>query len=154
MIFAVVLAAFSLQEHPRGASSSLSAQAFDGTNAAGTAQRLRADPAFARRSPGAPGDDRLADRLQVALRGLGFSAAARPARVRTIHGHRTSDLVIARRTGLSDGTLAVVADRSSLGATAALLELGRVLGGRSPTRTLVLASVAGGPGGGGTAALA
>jgi hypothetical protein len=148
-MFAIVLVAFSLGEVPRGASTQLSAQAFDGGQAARAAERLKTIGG-PRRGPGSDGDDRMAARVRRDFARLGFAASSRPVSVRTLSGRRTVPLVVGRRTGLADGVVTVVADRSSLAATGGLLELARVFGGRGPTKTLQLVSTASGPGGSGT----
>jgi hypothetical protein len=156
VVFALVLVAFSLGEQPAGLHSSLSTQGFDGAAATRLAARLAADPAFGRRRPGDAGDDALAARVGRQLHGAGFRVQYRRVSAPTVDGNRELVSVIAKRSGFSDRRLVLVADRSSvartgpgsLSATATLLELARTLGGRTLGRTLVLASVSGGPGGG------
>lgn len=148
-MFAIILVAFSLGELPRASTTNLSAQSFDGVAAARMADRLKA-LGGPHRGPGTPGDAAVAARVRRDLARLGFMAAAHDVTVRTAAGRRTIPLVTGRRTGLADGMVTVVADRSSLAATGALLELAQVFSGRGPTRTLQLISTAGGPEAGGT----
>ncbi len=130
-LFVLVLVAFSLRESPAPATSSLSAQAFDGRAALVLARGFARDPT-------APA---VARRLGAA----GF-------RVRTL-GSGPGRTVLAERTGFSSSRVVLLADRRSSSATAALLELGAVLGGRTLSRTLVLGSVAGSDAGSATAPL-
>src|SRR3954452_15289156 len=115
VLFAVILAAFSLRAQPAGTSSSLSAQAFDGGTAARVAADLAASPAYRPRDPGAAGDDRLAARMGTELRRLRFRVTTTRGSVRTLEGHRRPEVVVGRRTGFSERQVAVIADRTSLG---------------------------------------
>lgn len=159
VLFAVIVVAFSLHEAARPATSTLSALSFDGSSAAAGARDIARR--FPDRRPGSPGDAALATRVASALRPAGFTVTRRRVTVRTVRGERDVTLVLAVRPGFSERRLVVVADRSALSrgaeaeatSTSSLLELGRILGGRTLNRTLVLASVSGGPGGAGVAAV-
>lgn len=162
VLFALALVAFSLHGRPPALSTTLSTDAFDGSVAALQAQRWARDPALANLRPGAAGDIALAGRVSTALRGLGFSVSTRSVTARTVEGRRSVRIVSAERTGFSTRRLVVVAFRDgppgrvagALADTSALLELGRVLGGRTLGRTLDLVSVSGRAGGAGAQALA
>lgn len=153
VLFAVIVVAFSFHGLPRARTTSLSAQAFDGQAVVARARALTA--AAPARRPGSGGDRALAARVRTDLVGRhGFRVSTRRFAGRTVDGERELETVLAVRPGFSEHRIVVVADRSALrrGAapeatgTAALLELGRVLAGRTVQRTLVLASVSGGPG--------
>jgi len=153
VLFAVIVVAFSFHGLPRARTTSLSAQAFDGQAVVARARALTA--AAPARRPGSAGDRALATRVRTDLVGRhGFRVSTRRFAGRTVDGERELETILAVRPGFSEHRIVVVADRSALrrgGApeatgTAALLELGRVLAGRTVQRTLVLASVSGGPG--------
>jgi hypothetical protein len=162
LLLAVVVVAFSLQDAPKGSISTLSAQAFDGRAASAQVDEWSADPRLRDRRPGSAGDRALAAEMVRGLRRQGFTIRREERTGRTVDGRRGLLSVLASRPGISDRAVVVAADRSaldapgrpSLTASAAMLEMARVLGGRSLDRTLILASISGGPGGAGTAALA
>lgn len=151
---ALIVVAFSLQEPPRSVRTTLAADAFTGSRAMATLDRL-AD-AFPVRRPGSTADDRLADRIASDLAADGFSVRSTEHSGRTIDGTQDLKLVIGERTGTSSDRLVVVAhrdaaapgSRAELSGTAALLELARVVGApRRTTRTITLVSTSGGSGG-------
>jgi hypothetical protein len=162
LVLAVVVVAFALSPAPHGAGTSLSAQDFDGRAAAAYVHRWLARPALRDRRPGGPGDAAMAAIVGRDLSRLGFHVRRRTAEGRTVDGRRALTTVLAERPGMAGRALVVAADRSSqaapgaadLTATGALVELAQVLAGRTLDRSVVLASVSGGPGGAGTAALA
>lgn len=154
VVFAVIVAAFSLQEPPRSVRTTLSADAFSGARAMATLDRL-AD-AFPVRRPGGVADDQLAERVAQEFRDGRFTVDVSVHRGRTIEGTRDLKLVVGERPGTSAGRIVVVAHRDAAGpgaraelsGTAALLELARVVGApRRTTRTLTLVSTSGGSGG-------
>jgi hypothetical protein len=152
---ALVALAFSLTDQQGGVGTTLAPDAFNPQNAYSTLIGLSA--AYPNRRPGSAGDDALASRVsQVFTRhGFAVSTSANPAR--TTDGTRTLEMVTATRTGFSSGQIVVVAARDALTApatadlsgTATLLELARVLSGRTLNRTIVLASISGSAGGAG-----
>lgn len=153
ILFALVLAGFSLREPPRPLGSSLAPDAFDGAAAFAQLGRL-ADEAPLRR-PGSRGDGLVARRVEQTLRANGFRVGVHRFSAETVDGERELQTVVGERAGFSNRRILVVAHRDALGrgaraelsGTAALLELARVLGGRTMDRTLVLASTSGGTAG-------
>ena len=153
ILFALVLVGFSLHQPPRPLTTSLAPDAFDG--AAAFAQLGALASAAPSRRPGSAGDQRVAARVGAALRANGFRVDVRTTTAQTADGRRSLETVVGERAGFSDRRLVVVAHRDALGrgaraelsGTAALLELARVLGGRTLGRTLVLASTSGGTAG-------
>jgi hypothetical protein len=151
VLFALVLAGFSLREQPRGAATTLAPDAFDGAAAFAQLDALAA--AAPNRLPGSPGDRLVAQRVSSGLRDNGFDVSVRRFDAKTVDGSRQVETVYGERTGFSSRRVLVVAQRDAVGSgakaqlsgTAALLELARVLGSRTLNRTLVLASVSGGP---------
>jgi hypothetical protein len=147
---ALVVLAFSLTAQPGALHSSLAPAAFDGANVARTVKDLAAaDP---RRAPGSPADDQVAGTVARTLRSRtdGFSVVSDTFTAHTVDGVRRLRNVIATRPGTasSGGAIVVVAPRDEpgevgLSGTAMLLELGRVLGGETLDRTIVLASTSG-----------
>ncbi|MDO8211505.1 hypothetical protein [Conexibacter sp. CPCC 206217] len=151
LLFVLVLVGFSLREQPRGATTTLAPDAFDG---AGAFRQLDAlATAAPNREPGSAGDARIAARVREGLRANGFDVSSRRFQAQTSAGERTVETVLGERTGFSSRRILVVTQRDAVGsparaqlsATAALLELARVLGQRTLDRTLVLASISGGP---------
>jgi hypothetical protein len=158
ILFALVLVAFSVHGQPRPLTTTLAPDAFDG--AAAWRQLQAFEAAAPLRSPGSPGDRLLAGRVAAGLRASGFRVATRQVAGRTAVGERTLETVIGERTGFSSRRVVVIAHRDALGrgapaqlsATATLLELAQVLGGRTLGRTLVLVSTSGGSAGAAAAA--
>ncbi len=150
----LIVVAFSLQEPPRSVRTTLAADAFSGTRAMATLDRL-AD-AYPVRRPGDVADDQLGQRVAGDLRTARFSVREEIHSGRTIDGTRDLRLVIGERTGTSSQRIVVVAHRDAAGpgaraelsGTAALLELARVVGApRRTSKTLMLVSTSGGSGG-------
>jgi hypothetical protein len=158
ILFALVLVAFSVRDQPRALTTTLAPDAFDGAAAWRQLQAL--DAAAPLRPPGSPGDRLLAMRVAAGLRANGFRVRTRRAEGRTAVGTRTLETVIGERTGFSSRRIVVIAHRDALGrgapaqlsATATLLGLAQVLGGRTLGRTLVLVSTSGGSAGAAAAA--
>lgn len=150
VLFVLVLVGFSLRDQPRGVATTLAPDAFDETAAFAQLQRLARDAP--ERRPGSPGDRLVAERVEQAFRLNDFRVTVRRHAGETADGERQLTTVIGERTGFSSRRILVVAQRDALGVgaqaqlsgTAALMELSRVLGGRTLDRTLVLASIAGG----------
>ncbi len=164
LLFALVIAGFSLTGRTAPLSSNLAPEAFEGARAFATLQGLARQ--FPERRPGSAGDQRLAAYLTQALRGLGsaakggFAVSTRAVKAQTIEGQRTLTTVIAQRPGTTgEAPIVILAHRDAAGrgaeaqlsATAALLELARVLAAGETQRTIVLVSTSGGSGGNGGA---
>jgi hypothetical protein len=153
ILFALVLVGFSLREPPRPLTASLAPDAFDGAAAFRQLNRLAA--AAPLRRPGSAGDRLVAQRVDETLRANGFRVGVRRFTAETADGSRELETVVGERAGFSNRRILVIAHRDALGrgaraelsGTAALLELARVLGGRTLGRTLVLASTSGGTAG-------
>lgn len=153
ILFALVLAGFSLREPPRPLTTSLAPDAFDGAAAFGQLDALATQAP--RRRPGSAGDRLVAQRVATTLRANGFRVGVRSFTAETVDGSRRMETVVGERAGFSNRRILVVAHRDALergaraelSGTAALLELARVLGGRTLGRTLVLASTSGGTAG-------
>jgi hypothetical protein len=165
LLFALVIAGFSLTGRTAPLSSNLAPDAFEGARAFATLQGLARQ--FLERRPGSAGDQRLAAYVAQTLRELGsaakggFAVSTRTVRAQTIEGERTLTTVIAQRPGTTAGTpLVILAHRDAAGrgaeaelsATAALLELARALSAGETQRAIVLVSTSGGSGGNGGAA--
>lgn len=160
LLFALVIAAFSLEEGPRPLTATLAPDAFNGARAFAEAQSLAAR--FPDRRPGSRGDEALAAYVAARLRGLGgtagggFQVRSRRIGAQTIDGRRTLTDVIAERPGAGAGrSLVLLAHRDAAGrgagaelsGTAALLELARVFAASETQRSIVLVSTSGGSGG-------
>jgi Peptidase family M28 len=153
ILFALVLAGFSLREPPRPLTTSLAPDAFDGAAAFRQLDRLATEAPL--RRPGSAGDGLVARHVEDTLRTNGFRVAVRRFSAETADGERELRTVVGERVGFSNRRILVLAHRDALGrgaraelsGTVALLELARVLGGRTLNRTLVLASTSGGTAG-------
>lgn len=164
LLFALVIAGFSLTGRTAPLSSNLAPEAFEGERAFAALQELARQ--FPERRPGSAGDQRLAAYVAQTLRGLGsaarggFAVSARSVRAPTIDGERTLTTVVAQRPGTTgEAPIVILAHRDAAGrraeaelsATAALLELARVLAAGETQRAIVLVSTSGGSGGNGGA---
>ncbi len=163
LLFALVIAGFSLTERAGPLGSSLAPEAFDGERAFAELEGLAAR--YPERRPGGVGDRRLAGYVARTLRALGgtarggFSVTTRTVQAQTIDGERTLTTVIAQRPGTTgEAPIVLLAHRDAAGAggspakaqlsgTAVLLELARVLATSETQRTIVLVSTSGGSGG-------
>ncbi len=153
ILFALVLVGFSLREPPRPLTASLAPDAFDGAAAFRQLDALASEAPL--RRPGSAGDLLVAQRVQETLRASGFRVSTQRFDAQTADGARGLETVVGERAGFSGRRIVVLAHRDALGrgaraelsGTAALLELARVLGGRTLGRTLVLASTSGGTAG-------
>jgi hypothetical protein len=160
ILFALILAAFSLEDLPRPSRSTLAPDAFQSQRAfRDLNEMVRTYP---NRRPGDASDEALARRVASELRNAGLPGGPRPFDVRlarlkgeTIDGERQLVNVIARRAGIAAPQIVVVAHRDAakrgsaaeLSGTAALVELGRVLAAANVRRTITLVSTSGGSGG-------
>lgn len=154
-MLALIVLAFSLKDAPRPLTPELAPTTFSSQRALATATQITA--ANPLRESGGAGDGEVAELVRARLEESGFPAAAHGFRARTLNGRRTLRNVIGVRAGPTDRRLVIVAPRDNArgmpagaGAveTGVLLELARVLEGRSFVHTLVLVSVAGGVDGG------
>jgi Peptidase family M28 len=156
-VFALIVAAFSLGEPPRGSGTSLAPDAFVGARAFdGAATSLQTlATAFPRRPPGGAADNAIAGRMVDAFRAAGLQTIIRRFSADTAVGHRRMQDVIGVRAGVSNRRVVVLAHRDALDApatadlsgTATLAELARVFTGHTLRKTLVLVSTSGGSGG-------
>jgi hypothetical protein len=155
VLFVLVVVAFSLSERPPGIETTVPPDAFDGPRTARTLEGLARR--FPDRRPGSAGDSGLAERVR---QGFVRSFGARRVRerrftARTIDGRRELRTVVVERLGRSGRRIVVLAHRDAaargakaeLSATAALLELADVFGGRVTQHTITLVSTSGGSGG-------
>lgn len=160
VLFALILAAFSLQDLPRPIRTTLVPDAFQGQRAFQDLQDMAAQ--YPRRRPGDAADEALARRVGQELQTAGPAGGPRPFSVRserltgeTIDGERSLVNVVASRAGSAGAQIVVVAHRDAakpgsvaeLSGTAALVELGRVLAAGNVNRTITLVSTSGGSGG-------
>ncbi len=160
LLFALVIAGFSLTAPTPPLTSNLVPDAFEGARAFAELESLARQ--FPERRPGGQGDRGLAAYVARTLRGFGgaarggFSLSTRSVRAQTIDGERTLTTVIAQRPGITgEGPIVILAHRDAAGrgaraelsGTATLLELARVLAASATQRTIVLVSTSGGSGG-------
>jgi hypothetical protein len=147
-LLATVVAAFSLENRPRGVPQGLPADVlFEGRVASSTVGAIvHADRD---RRTGTPGDVRTARRVARAFHRFGFATTTDRF---DDEGDRLVN-VIGERPGLSRRQVVLLASRDALSVpdatvsgadTAALMEVARVLSGRATQKTVVLASVDGG----------
>jgi hypothetical protein len=155
ILVAVIVFAFSLQDRPAPATTTLAPDAFVGQRAALDLRALAAR--FPDRRPGSSGDEALAGAVARRLRAAGptWRVSMVSSRGETIDGNRALTTVLARQAGAPGPQLVVVAHRDAarrgaaaeLSGTAAMLEIARDLAGGRARRTIVLASTSGGSGG-------
>lgn len=147
VLFAVVVAMFSLENRPAPAPQGLAADVlFDGRLARTTLRGIVGD--HPDRSPGSAGNAAVAERVARQFAERGFDPVVR--RRFTAEGERLEN-VVARRPGRSREQIVIMAGRDSPAGggpdatgsaadTAALLELARVFEGRPAHSTIVLMS--------------
>jgi hypothetical protein len=158
---AVIIFGFSLQTEPSGVTSVLPpGQFFSG--AAQAVQALAAE--YPSRAPGSPGDAGVAswfnDQLQSSPDAFNITDSSFAAR--TGAGTQALTTIAATRTGLTPGTIVVVAARDATGTTneaalsgtVVLADLAHALAGETLSRTVMLVSTSGTVGTAGAAALA
>ncbi|HWF72042.1 MAG TPA: M28 family peptidase [Solirubrobacteraceae bacterium] len=151
---AVVALAFSFQNEPAALGTNLAPAAFNGQAAFSQLENLASH--YPNRRPGSRGDSGLATKVASLLgaHGIGFSVSTQTFDARTVDGTRRLETVTAEQQGSSSGRIVVVAHRDALGAhatadlsgTATLIELARVLAGRTLNRTVDLISTSGSAG--------
>jgi hypothetical protein len=159
-LLVLALVAFSLGPRPAPLTTTLAPDAFEGAPAYAELKRLVTE--FPARRPGSPGDEALAHHIAATIQGFGgtagggFQVHLRRISTQTVAGEQTLTTVVALRPGsTSESAIAIVAHRDAsqrgsvaeLSATAALLELARVLASRETKRSIVLVSTSGGSGG-------
>jgi hypothetical protein len=154
ILFALIVAAFSLSDRPRPIGTTLAPDAFSSARAD---QNLAAwVAAFPARRAGDSGDAALAARLAQVFRAMGSYQVSTPSfTAETADGKRRLTTVIARQVGQPGPGLVVVAHRDALGrgaraelsGTAAMLELARVVRGGRLRRTVTFVSTSGGAAG-------
>lgn len=161
-VLAVIVLAFSLENPPRSLTPELAPPTFSAQRVKQTAAQLVR--VYGARESGGADDRDAADFVRARLEASGLVTSAYRFRARTLRGRKTLTNVVGVRAGPSDRRLVVIASRDGsrgplerVGAfeTGVLLELARVLEGRSFDHTIVFASVSGGVDGGlGSAELA
>jgi hypothetical protein len=157
---ALVVLAFSLSDQQGGLSTDLAPDAFNAQNAYSTMNRLAQD--YPNRGPGSASDNALASQVSQVLARYGYATSDDSFSAHTADGIRTIQTITAVRPGFSGRPIVVVAHRDARGSpavaemsgTATLLELARVLAGRTLSRTVMLVSTSGSIGAAGTTALA
>lgn len=154
-LLALIILAFSVQDPPRALTPELAPPTFNAQRALATGKQLVDN--YGARESGSIQDSQTADLVQARLTAFGFDAEPYEFEATTLHGSRKLVNVVGVRPGPSDRRLVVIASRdgfsgklNSTGSieTGALVELARVLQGRTFEHTLVLASVTGGVDGG------
>lgn len=160
VLLALVVLAFSLYDQQGGLGTNLAPDAFNAQNAYSTMNTLARD--YPNRGPGSPSDDALAGQVSQVFTRHGFSVSNDLFTAQTVDGRRTIETVSAVRSGFSGRPIVVVAHRDARGSpavaemsgTATLMELARVLSGRTLNRTVVLVSTSGSVGAAGADQLA
>jgi hypothetical protein len=154
VVFALIIAAFSLSDRPRAIGTTLEPDAFQGSRANADLDAWAS--AFPNRRAGDSGDAALARRLAQVFRTLGSYQVSMPSfQAETADGKRTLTTVIARQVGQPGPGLVVVAHRDALGhgaraelsGTAAMMEIARVVRGGRLHRTVTFVSTSGGSAG-------
>jgi Peptidase family M28 len=155
VLLAAIVCAFSLGDQPPAIGTTLAPDAFSGARAMRELQALSS--AYPDRRPGGPGDAGLARRVAGELRGMApaYEVATHRFAGRTIDGRRTLETIMARQVGEPGPELVVVSHRDAAGrgaaaelsATAAMLEVARVVAGGRLRRTVTFVSTSGGSGG-------
>ncbi|MDQ6776183.1 MAG: M28 family peptidase [Actinomycetota bacterium] len=151
---AVVALAFSFHHEPGPLGTNLAPAAFNGQAAFNQLTNLAQH--YPNRRPGSPGDNGLAGKVAAILRAppIGFNVSTQAFDAHTVDGMRQVQTVIGEQPGSSSGRIVVIAHRDALGprakadlsGTATLIELARVLAGRTLNRTVELISTSGSAG--------
>lgn len=154
-LLALIILAFSVQDPPRALTPELAPPTFNAQRALATGKQLVDN--YGARESGSIEDSQTADLVQARLAAFGFDGAEYEFEATTLNGTRKMVNVLGVRPGPSDRRLVVVASRDGFSGqlkksgsieTGTLIELARVLQGRTFQHTLVLASVTGGVDGG------
>ena len=163
-ILVLFVVAFSLENRPAPATTTLAPEAFSAARTFGSGPEqppynslLELGNRYPERSPGSPGDAAVADRVARAFATDGRFTVRR-LRHEADTGRRrvTLETVVGVRPGVSSRRIVVIAHRDAVGrgslaalsGTAVLLELSRIADLRDLRRTLVLVSTSGGTIGG------
>src|SRR4051812_22175205 len=120
ILFALIVAAFSLEDRPRPLRTTLAPDAFQAKRAMRDLEELaRAHPS---RRPGDAGDTAVARTVSDAFKGAGLPGGPKPFSVRTVRfdgetidGTRQLENVIATRAGNPGPQIVVVAHRDAAG---------------------------------------
>ncbi|MFY9468901.1 MAG: hypothetical protein WAP37_02140 [Solirubrobacterales bacterium] len=154
-LLALIVLAFSLEDPQRAFAPELAPPTFSAQRAIAAGRQL-VDQYGARES-GSRQDADVAGLVAGRLKAAGFDAARYRFDAKTLNGKRELINVLGMRAGPSDRRLVIVTsrdgspgvlDRAGAVETGVLLELARVLQGRSFDHTIVLASVSGSADGG------
>jgi hypothetical protein len=143
---AVVLLAFSFRNEPSPLGTNLAPAAFNGQSAFSRLTNLASH--YPNRSPGSPGDNGVAAQVASSLSQYGFRVQKTFFAAHTVEGTRTVENVVGEQAGASSGRIVVIANRDAVGhdaeadlsGTATMVELARVLAGRTLNRTIELIS--------------
>ena len=157
---AVIVVAFSLGNQPGPLTATLTPDAFNGGTAYATMGTLAAQ--YPDRRPGSSGDEGIASSVVQSFVGDGLQVQRSTFRAQTVDGPKTIETVTGTLSGLSAGSIVIVAHRDSthvgapadLSGTAVLLELAQVLSAQTQQRSIVLASTSASIGAAGAAELA
>jgi hypothetical protein len=152
VVLGVIVFAFSLQQHAGSLTSTLAPDAFNGQNAYNYAQNISSH--FRQRPAGSANDAQVAAEVSQQLGRDGFAVSTSSFNAPTPDGARTLENVVGVRSGMTAGTIVVVAHRDATTSPAAadasgtgvLLDLGSVLSGETLNHTIVLASTTGSTG--------
>lgn len=156
----VIVVAFSLGNQPPPLMATLVPDAFNGGTAYATMGSLAAQ--YPDRRPGSYGDEDIASSVVQAFGQDGLQVQRSTFRAQTVDGPKTIETVTGTLSGLSPGSIVIVAHRDStrvgapadLSGTAVLLELAQVLSAQTQQRSVVLASTSASIGAAGAAKLA
>ncbi len=157
---AVIVVAFSLGNQPPPLTATLTPDAFNGGTAYATMASLAAQ--YPNRRPGSSGDEGIASSVAQSFAGDGLQVRRSAFRAQTVDGPKTIETVTGSLSGLSPGSIVIVAHRDStrvgapadLSGTAVLLELAQVLSAQTQQHSVVLASTSASIGAAGAAELA
>ncbi|HEY5317030.1 MAG TPA: M28 family peptidase [Solirubrobacteraceae bacterium] len=146
---AVVVLAFSFRNEPTPVTTNLAPAAFNAQAAFTKLTQLARH--YPDRRPGSPGDNGVAAQVASSLHQYSFSVREGTFEADTVEGTRRVETVIGEQPGASSGRIVVIAHRDALGpgatadlsGTATLIELARVLAGRTLNRTVELISTSG-----------
>jgi hypothetical protein len=159
VVLAVIVFAFSLQDQQGSLSATLAPDAFNGQNAYRDATNLAQH--YRHRQAGSASDNAIAAEIAQRLHLDDFSVSTQSFQAPTPSGTRTLQNVIGVRSGLSSGSIVVIAhrdatrspDKVEASGTGVLLDLGRVMSGETLNHTIVLASTTASTGAAGAAQL-
>jgi hypothetical protein len=160
VVLAAIVVAFALQGQPKPAGTTLVPDAFNGPSAFANMRDLARR--YPHRPAGSTQDQALARLISARFRVDGFAVFRQSFEAATPAGRRRLQNVVAVRQGMANSAIVVVAHRDALGSpalaeqsgTSVLLDLGRVLSGKTLNHTIVLASTTGSRGTAGAAKLA